>query len=840
MFSTNQVPSPPIGLNNLRSILGVTQTASDDDIKKAYRKLAVKWHPDKNPDNKVEAGKKFQEIGHAYEHLSDAKKREAFAIEYNSKLEQYYRELNAYNLRNNTGNDIGAIATRKLEELFAQQEAQRKSAAAEQQRRAQEYESKDEPKPTQWDINWHSNSMLKELRDALKPYERWVDLAKIQQIIPKAGVLYVKLTACTKHGDRYIADTALKIGNTLIELRNKLNQFYIKPSSYDVDQIYELLVAVYSSYENNEQRKLVFDTFKEIKNKINTDIFERLCAKYLFDKVNWYANDPQFLTFLIANSKKAILTSSININRKDENGLTVLAHALKFHEKDFIWSAIAILIHPLCVYVDLDNNGLENLSSTNRKYRHIINQIYKNNISDLDIDEVQQCLVHMFEITSLDVVCALLDKIYDFCQEQNNLKLYHELCIKIIEKYILPQNIKWRQPFARKLLDRLPENEINKIRYLCENILCRAVLGCDSDFIRYLVLVKKVKTDFVVSDSDSKGFTPLLLAAEVVYQNDQQHFLALAELGCGKLGKDNDEKSEHGVFDLKINHCEPHKGQSALHLVAKFNDPQSIVALLKIPGCNVNLQNKAGETALMIAAHQGNFNSVQKLLKFPGINIELKNSQGQTAIDLAKTPAIKTEILSYRVFIELITDQIPSISLTEILKLFGLCENAMICLNAMKQAYISYDKYKPENFRRAEFFLYACFNPDNAFNKGFELADKPFYQATASFLGKLEQGDEKSQPENRIHNFKTNYLLAYQQFLERPASPGTKTKQYQQAPSDSMLPKAQPWFTFYLPQAEKRYHTAAAEFTKKIEHENQSTKDVSITSLSSSNRQGKS
>ena len=58
-------------------VLGVGKDASADDIKKAYRRMAMKYHPDRNPGDKV-AEEKFKEIGEAYAVLSDDQKRAAY------------------------------------------------------------------------------------------------------------------------------------------------------------------------------------------------------------------------------------------------------------------------------------------------------------------------------------------------------------------------------------------------------------------------------------------------------------------------------------------------------------------------------------------------------------------------------------------------------------------------------------------------------------------------------------------------------------------------------------------------------------------------------------------
>lgn len=67
--------TPNFNSEDFYEVLGVQRNADDNAIKKAYRKLSLKYHPDKNPNNKQEAEEIFKKISYAYGILSDKEKR---------------------------------------------------------------------------------------------------------------------------------------------------------------------------------------------------------------------------------------------------------------------------------------------------------------------------------------------------------------------------------------------------------------------------------------------------------------------------------------------------------------------------------------------------------------------------------------------------------------------------------------------------------------------------------------------------------------------------------------------------------------------------------------------
>ncbi|WZY79373.1 hypothetical protein YC2023_025757 [Brassica napus] len=97
------------------TILKVDKNATEDDLKKSYRKLAMKWHPDKNPTTKTEAEAKFKQISEAYEVLSDPQKRAVY--------DQYGEEgLSGMPPPGSTGNNgrAGGFNPRDAEDIFAE------------------------------------------------------------------------------------------------------------------------------------------------------------------------------------------------------------------------------------------------------------------------------------------------------------------------------------------------------------------------------------------------------------------------------------------------------------------------------------------------------------------------------------------------------------------------------------------------------------------------------------------------------------------------------------------------------------------------------------------------
>lgn len=117
---------------NYYSILGVEKTATADDLKKAYRKLAMKYHPDVNKS--ADAEEKMKDINVAYETLSDPQKRQQYDL--TGSTSQYANPQNTYSSQGQFYGD-GSMED-LLRAMFEQQRRQQEAYSRQQQRRPQQ------------------------------------------------------------------------------------------------------------------------------------------------------------------------------------------------------------------------------------------------------------------------------------------------------------------------------------------------------------------------------------------------------------------------------------------------------------------------------------------------------------------------------------------------------------------------------------------------------------------------------------------------------------------------------------------------------------------------------
>lgn len=101
-------PAANVNSDDYYKVLGVDRRASDHDIKNAYRKLALKYHPDKNPENTEDARTKFNKVSEAYDTLRDSEKRKVY--------DQFGKEGSAGGFRG--GQRGGGMPSQNAEDLF--------------------------------------------------------------------------------------------------------------------------------------------------------------------------------------------------------------------------------------------------------------------------------------------------------------------------------------------------------------------------------------------------------------------------------------------------------------------------------------------------------------------------------------------------------------------------------------------------------------------------------------------------------------------------------------------------------------------------------------------------
>ena len=108
----------PVAKRDYYEVLGISKGASADEIKQGFRRLAMKHHPDRNPDNKKEAEEKFKELSEAYEVLSDLKKKAAYDQYGHAGMEGAFGHAGGFKWEDFTHQEDLSDIFGNIEELF--------------------------------------------------------------------------------------------------------------------------------------------------------------------------------------------------------------------------------------------------------------------------------------------------------------------------------------------------------------------------------------------------------------------------------------------------------------------------------------------------------------------------------------------------------------------------------------------------------------------------------------------------------------------------------------------------------------------------------------------------